>query len=56
MAAKQSAEMRHALELVDQKWSVRSAAEQAGVRRESLYAAIRKIRLERQGLQTQKGN
>ncbi len=44
MAAKQSAEMREALRLVQSGQTVTAAAAAAGVRRESLHAAIKKIR------------
>jgi len=44
MAAKQSAEMKHALELVAIGISVREAAKQAGVCRESVYHVLRQQR------------
>lgn len=44
MAAKQSAEMREAIRLVQSGLTVTAAAQQAGVGRTSLQAVLRKIR------------
>lgn len=44
MPAKQSAEMKHALQLVTQGVAIREAARQAGVHYTSLHTALKKLR------------